>query len=101
FGFCLMLVPLLHHLLSGPDDRAQQTSILHAASGFGLAPLFITHYFSYFSPSFLFEEADANIVIRHYLPGHGALYWFEAPFLLAGLCVLLRRHQRSDFVVLA
>jgi len=99
--FGVMLLPLAHHLLYGPGDRAEQTSILNSASGLGLPRLFVEHYLSYFSPSFLFEKADANVVIRHYLPGHGVLYWAEAPLLGLGLALLLLRRRRADLVALA
>jgi hypothetical protein len=63
--------------------------------------LFWQFYRSYFSTSFLFELADNGPITRHYLPGQGVLYWFQAPLILAGIALLLVRHSRPGAVLLA
>jgi 4-amino-4-deoxy-L-arabinose transferase-like glycosyltransferase len=52
---------------------------------------FIKNYFSHFSPQFLFLKGDTNP--RSQIPGHGQLYIFEFPLLLAGLLVILKSRK--------
>jgi len=61
---------------------------------------FITNYTSYFSPEFLFtkgpgEESYAMI------KGQGVLYWFEIPFLIAGILFIFKNYKNKLLQVLA
>jgi 4-amino-4-deoxy-L-arabinose transferase-like glycosyltransferase len=96
-----MVLPLAGHLLTTTNDRAEATSILHTGPGGALPRVFIAHYLSYFTPSFLFQRADNNVVVRHYLPGQGVVYWFELPLIVLGTALLIRSRRRPELVVLA
>jgi hypothetical protein len=52
---------------------------------------FITNYFSYFSPSFLFLQGDANP--RQNTEIGGMLLWAMAPLLIAGILVCWERRR--------
>jgi 4-amino-4-deoxy-L-arabinose transferase-like glycosyltransferase len=80
--FGVTLLPLARHLLFGPSDRASQAWIFNVDSDKSMPVLFFDFYKSYFGPSFLFEYGDAGMITRHYLPGHGVLYWFQLPLIL-------------------
>lgn len=67
-------------------------------TGFPLARIFhnrfITYslstlkgYLSHYTPNFLFITGDAP---RHHAPGVGLLYWWDAPFFLAGIYYFLK-----------
>lgn len=56
------------------------------------AKIFFANYFSHFAPGFLFQRGDGNG--RHVIFGRGYLYWWEMPFLLIGLGVLLLKRTR-------
>ena len=58
-----------------------------------LAARFERNYEIFLSPRFLFKEGDP--VTRHAVRDHGELYWFFAPFLLAGVIVCLGRRDRA------
>lgn len=94
-------LPLLRHVLSDTGDRSTDVSIFKAHSGQGTVHLFWDFYKSYFSPSFLFEKGDNQEVLRHYLPGHGELYWFLAPLIVIGVIALLVRLERRSVIVIA
>ncbi|KKU92428.1 MAG: hypothetical protein UY21_C0001G0051 [Microgenomates group bacterium GW2011_GWA1_48_10] len=57
--------------------------------------LLAKNYLDHFNFSFLFLEADGNG--RHHAPGMGLLYLVEAPFLLYGGYLLLRRRPTYSF----
>ena len=56
-----------------------------------VADRFLTNYFSYFSPSFLFLQGDANP--RQNTEIGGMLLWVMAPLLIAGLVVCWQRRR--------
>jgi 4-amino-4-deoxy-L-arabinose transferase-like glycosyltransferase len=58
-----------------------------------LAGRFVRNYAAFLSPRFLFERGDH--VTRHAVRDHGELYWFFAPFLLAGVAVCAGRRDRA------
>ena len=95
------LIPLAYHLLLGPDDRAATSWIFNIDSEQSTLSLFIEQYRSYFTTAFLFEDGDNGPILRHYLPGHGVLYWFMLPMVLAGVVQVLLHRQRAGLLVLA
>ena len=98
----LMGLPLLVHLLYGGGDRSQQVSILNLNLGlWDTVRTFVSHYRSYFTVPFLFEEGDNGAITRHYLPGVGLLYRFQLPFLVLGFLGCLLRPNREKVIGLA
>lgn len=74
--------------------RDEQESVLTALGYTKIeAPykIFLRSYFNYFSLNFLFVEGDKNT--RHNIKNIGQLYWFDLPFVLAGLIVCLWRRN--------
>ena len=94
----LLSLPLGWHLLLGPDDRIRHVPLLGLERG--RAGSLLETYSSYFSASFLFQNGDGSAITRHYLPGHGQLYWFQAPFLLLGITAIGWRFNRAKALLL-
>ncbi len=99
--FGVMLLPLARHLLFGPSDRASEAWIFNVPSEKSPAALFWQFYRSYFTPSFLFQHGDNGPILRHYLPGHGELYWFQLPLILLALGRMAWRWDRRYALLLA
>lgn len=99
--FAIILLPLAYHLLFGPDDRAAHSWIFNVDSEHSTLSLFWEQYRSYFTLAFLFEAGDGGPILRHYLPGHGVLYWFMLPLIVLGIFQVIRRRDRRDWLVLA
>ena len=98
----LMLVPIALHLLTGDSDRTSQVSIFKVDTERTLVAIFWDFYKSYYTFQFLFEDGPiSDPVTRHYLPGHGMLYPFMTPLIVAGLVGLLVKRNREAFVILA
>ncbi len=63
--------------------------------------MFWQFYRSYFTPSFLFQHGDNGLILRHYLPGHGELYWFQLPLILLALGRMAWRWDKHCALLLA
>ncbi len=101
FGL-LLLLPIGYHLfLSGSGDRSSQASIFNIEGEKTPFELFVQFYRSYFTDSFLFAAGDNSAVTRHYLPGHGQLYYLQLPLILIGVVALAGRLNRRYLFVLA
>jgi 4-amino-4-deoxy-L-arabinose transferase-like glycosyltransferase len=96
-----VLLPIGLHLLSNSSDRASQAWIFNIESERSTVDIFWDFYRSYFSDAFLFDLGDNGAITRHYLPGHGVLYPFILPLLIAGVVGLVARPERRHFIVLA
>lgn len=59
---------------------------------------FVKNYFSHFDPKFLFINGDSNP--RSQIPGHGQLYWFEIPLILAGLVAIFKSKKAIYYLPL-
>ncbi|KKP48308.1 MAG: hypothetical protein UR39_C0001G0103 [Candidatus Woesebacteria bacterium GW2011_GWA1_33_30] len=59
---------------------------------------FSQNYLAHFSPSFLFLKGAGHH--QHHVQGVGELYWFQAPFLLFGIFVLLKKKDLSLKILL-
>jgi 4-amino-4-deoxy-L-arabinose transferase-like glycosyltransferase len=59
---------------------------------------FTENYLAHFSPNFLFLNGAGHK--QHSVQGVGELYWIQAPFLLFGLYLLLKRKDESLKVLL-
>jgi len=94
-------VPILRHILSDSSDRSEQTWIFKVESDKSTLSLFWQYYRSYFSTSFLFTEGDHGPIVRHYLPGQGMIYWFQAPLLLLGFFGCGYNLNRRSLLVVA
>ena len=97
----MTLLPLAHHLLFGPGDRASDTSIFRIESEASVPSLFVNQYLSYFSSSFLLSNGDNGFFLRHYLPDQGVLYWFMLPLIVAGAVQALKQRNRQMFLLVA
>jgi hypothetical protein len=97
----LFALPILRHVLSDSSDRSEQVWIFNVETEKGILVLFWDYYSSYFSTDFLFVEGDNGPILRHYLPGKGMLYWFQAPLLALGIASIFIRTDRRGLVVLA
>jgi 4-amino-4-deoxy-L-arabinose transferase-like glycosyltransferase len=95
--FIVMLLPIAWHLAFGGGDRIQQVPILSNEARGGKT--LFEAYFNYFSPWFLFINGDDGFILRHYLPGHGNMYWVQAPLLLLGLGALLLQRTREGILL--
>lgn len=54
---------------------------------------FSKNYLAHFTPDFLFISGAGHK--QHHVQGVGELYWFQAPFLLFGLYLLLKKKDAS------
>ena len=54
---------------------------------------FLDNYWKHFSGTFLFVSGDE--IQRNRVPGMGQMYLIEAPFLILGLCFLLKRKPEN------
>jgi len=75
--------PVLFLTAFDPAGRARASETM--SSGRGIATL-ASHYFAYFSPSFLFTSGDGDPM--HTPSGYGVLLWTLCPFLAIGLGAL-------------
>jgi 4-amino-4-deoxy-L-arabinose transferase-like glycosyltransferase len=100
-AFCVVLIPLVGHLVFGPSDRASQASIFNVESDQSTLSLFLDQYQSYFTTGFLFEDGDNGFITRHFLPGHGVLYWPLLPLVLAAIAATAWRPDRRGLLLVA
>lgn len=59
---------------------------------------FTQNYIAHFTPDFLFISGAGHR--QHHVQGVGELYWIQAPFLLYGLFLLIKRKDKSLQVLL-
>lgn len=59
---------------------------------------FSKNYFAHFTPDFLFLKGAGHR--QHHVQGIGELYWVQAPFLLFGFYLLLKRKDESLKILL-
>ena len=94
-GLLIGLAPFVWACIKTPDQawaRASANFILNQkASPAEALASFARTYAMHLGPAFLFISGDPSPVQS--VPGHGQLYWFEAPLLLAGLYRLVRRRR--------
>jgi len=93
----VMATPLAWHLLLGPGDRVREVAVLGSEQRRDRSVW--ETYDAYFGVSFLFERGDNGPITRHYLPGHGQLYWLQAPFLLLGLIAIARQPSKERLLL--
>ncbi|WKZ26005.1 MAG: glycosyltransferase family 39 protein [bacterium] len=123
-AFVVLLIPLIPFVLSGEasaryklvsitDDAGLIPRIEERRNLSKLPPLvtklihnrytyntyyFSVNYLSHFTPDFLFVNGAGHR--QHHVQGVGELYWIQAPFLLYGLYLLLKRKDWSLKVLL-
>lgn len=97
----LATVPILLHLASVDTDRSQEQSIFHL--GLGKTETvrgFFDNYRLHFTDGFLLRGGgEGNL--RHVIPGQGWIYWWQLPFLAAGLIAMLWTPTRTNLLVIA
>lgn len=83
-----LLIPYVWSVFNVPHFYRRAGWIFTFANGFNAETVnvFLSNYFSHFSPAFLFIDGDPNI--RHGAQT-GTLYWAMLPFLFAGVVYLL------------
>lgn len=59
---------------------------------------FTQNYIAHFAPNFLFISGAGHR--QHHVQGVGELYWIQAPFLLFGLYLLLKKRDQSLKILL-
>lgn len=59
---------------------------------------FSRNYLAHFTPNFLFVSGAGHK--QHHVQGVGELYWIQAPFLLYGLYILIKRKDQSLKILL-
>ena len=63
----------------------------------------LENYLDHFNPIFWFINGDAkgevDVSGRHRAMGMGVLYWWEAPFLLAGIYFLIKNKFNNKFII--
>lgn len=62
-----------------------------------ISSYFISNYLSHFSPDFLFFNGAPHK--QHHVQGIGELYFFQAPFLLLGIYLLIKRKEKFTFFI--
>lgn len=86
-------------LIAQDQESGQEIvgKILHNRR-FVYMPILIDNYLSHFRPTYLFFTADMD---RHHAPEIGLLYWWDLPFILAGIYFLLSKNfnTRSKIIV--
>ncbi len=97
----VILLPIVRHLLSDTSDRSSQAWIFNIQSERSTLDLFWSQYRSYFTGAFLFDKGDNGPILRHFLPGHGVLYGWQLPLLIAGVATLAALVNRRYLIVLA
>lgn len=60
--------------------------------------IFLTNYFNHFNFKYLFLTGDSNP--RHSVQSVGYLYLIQFPFLIYGLLLSLKRHNKLDLILL-
>ena len=122
--FVILTLPILPFVLSG--DASARYKLVSITDDKGLIPrieerrnlsqlpvivtklihnryTYNTYYFSqnyiaHFTPSFLFIDGAGHR--QHHVQGVGELYWIQAPFLLFGLYLLIKRKDGSLKILL-
>jgi 4-amino-4-deoxy-L-arabinose transferase-like glycosyltransferase len=122
--FILLSLPLIFIMTSKGDPRSsevsifvaenpklQEVSIKQAQAGSTIFAKIIynrrlvyaeqaaKNYFSHFSPTFLFLKGDINP--RHSVGNVGQLYFWQLPFVVAGVLYLLKKHREQAYFLLA
>ncbi len=97
----VLLLPIGRHLLSSSSDRTSEAWIFDLHNGHSILHNFWEFYKSHFTESYLFSKADNGPITRHYLPGHGVLYYFMAPLIVAGIGSLLVKPNQRYALMLA
>jgi len=67
-------------------------------------PIIVGNYLSHLNPTFLlFPDSFDNTANRHHVPGLALLYWWDIPFVLAGIYFLIKNKfdSKSKTVVFA
>jgi len=59
--------------------------------------VFASNYLSHFEPSWLFSGGPFS---QHKVPYTGLLYWWELPFILLGIAILLLKRSRYGLILL-
>ena len=99
-AFCLLLYFPIFQFSLTPDglERFSQTSAFVEYPTRSLLEkikvypvVFLKNYFSYFSSNYLFNFGDG--IGRHQLPDFGLLFFWQLPFILAGLYALIKEKK--------
>lgn len=94
-GLLIGIAPFVWASIKTPDQawaRASANFILNQKANPAEAlTSFARTYAMHLGPTLLFVSGDPSPVQS--VPGHGQLYWFDAPLLLAGIYRLVRRRR--------
>jgi len=124
FLFIVLLLPLIPFILSG--EASARYKLVSITDDAGLIPrieerrnlsklpltltklihnrytyntlYFTENYIAHFTPNFLFINGAGHK--QHHVQGVGELYWIQAPFLLFGLYLLIKRKGESLKILL-
>jgi len=124
FLFFVLLLPLIPFILSG--EASARYKLVSITDDAGLIPrieerrnlsklpltltklihnrytyntlYFTENYIAHFTPNFLFINGAGHK--QHHVQGVGELYWIQAPFLLFGLYLLIKRKDESLKILL-
>ena len=98
----LLTVPFVVNLIAGGLGRLEHSSVLARDAGVLTAPWrVIAGYADHFSLSFLVISGENTDILRHYLPGHGHLYWSVLILSAVGVAMLAARRTRPALLLLA
>jgi 4-amino-4-deoxy-L-arabinose transferase-like glycosyltransferase len=97
-GFAVIALPFVGYAAVHPEIIFARLAETSGREGLVPASVFLHNLLLHYDPRFLFISGDANL--RHSLPGYGELHWLEAPLLIAGVLVALRRRSRLDLLLL-
>lgn len=84
----ILVIPYVWSVVNVPNFYRRAGWIFTFANGYNMETVnvFLSNYFSHFSPAFLFINGDPNL--RHGAQT-GTIYWVMLPFLIAGFVYLI------------
>lgn len=101
-----LLIPFIENLFSHEAlVRWDQTSIfIHQPKNTSIQNQIEINYFNHFSPVFLFTEGNnalaGNKILRDAPNGMGEMYLFQLPLILFGIYQLVRRKDKTFYIIL-
>lgn len=122
--FFVLLIPMIPFILSGESSaRYKLVSVtddpglvprINDARGHSKLPkplpvlihnkivyvtrIYLSNYLAHFTPDFLFINGAPHK--QHHVQGMGELYYFQAPFLLIGIWVVLKKKEKFGRLIL-
>ncbi|MBU0619304.1 glycosyltransferase family 39 protein [Patescibacteria group bacterium] len=100
--FIITALPALIFLTTPAGlNRWQQTNIFNSGlNAQQTAISLIKNYGLYFSPRFLFQQANRSFIFRHSLKDWGVIYWFQLPLIILGILGLNKLRGNTKWLMI-